>query len=174
MTSYVSIPNGDIDQDSPITQPLMTALRDNPIAITEGATGAPRIVGAAMFGTSAGTTVLRDCLPTGSRTVSSSNAAVVTQVVESASATALVDCEIQVLVTSSISGSGAARRIDIYKNGTVVQTYGAVTGATVSVSLAAGDDIGVNIVAQGTNDAVGSTTLSVLQYRVDTRSAVFA
>jgi hypothetical protein len=35
MTSYVSIPNGDIDQDSPITQPLMTALRDNPIAIAE-------------------------------------------------------------------------------------------------------------------------------------------
>jgi hypothetical protein len=35
MTSYVAIPNGDIDQDSPITQPLMTALRDNPIAIGE-------------------------------------------------------------------------------------------------------------------------------------------
>ena len=35
MTTYVAIPNGDIDQDSPITQPLMTALRDNPIAIAE-------------------------------------------------------------------------------------------------------------------------------------------
>jgi hypothetical protein len=41
MTSYVSIPNGDIDQDSPITQPLMTALRDNPLAISEGDTTAP-------------------------------------------------------------------------------------------------------------------------------------
>lgn len=43
MTTYTNIPDGDIDQDSPVTQPLMTALRDNPIAITEGASGAPRI-----------------------------------------------------------------------------------------------------------------------------------
>lgn len=47
MTTYTAITNGQIDQDSPITQPLMTALRDNPIAITEGATGAPRIRGEA-------------------------------------------------------------------------------------------------------------------------------
>ena len=47
MTTYTAITNGQIDQDSPITQPLMTALRDNPIAITEGATGAPRILGLA-------------------------------------------------------------------------------------------------------------------------------
>jgi hypothetical protein len=45
MTSYTAIANGDIDQDSPVTQPLVTALRDNPIAIIEGATGAPRIRG---------------------------------------------------------------------------------------------------------------------------------
>jgi len=50
MTTYTSIPNSDIDQDSPVTQPLMTALRDNPIAITEGASGAPRIVAAAIEG----------------------------------------------------------------------------------------------------------------------------
>lgn len=41
MTTFVAIPNGDIDQDSPVTQELFTALRDNPIAISEGATGAP-------------------------------------------------------------------------------------------------------------------------------------
>lgn len=45
MTTYSTITNGQIDQDSPITQPLMTALRDNPTAIAEGATGAPRIYG---------------------------------------------------------------------------------------------------------------------------------
>jgi len=47
MTTYTTIPNSDIDQDSPVTQPLMTALRDNPIAITEGSSGAPRIANAA-------------------------------------------------------------------------------------------------------------------------------
>lgn len=48
MTTYATIANGDIDQDSAITQTLMTAMRDNPIAITEGATNAPRIQLAAL------------------------------------------------------------------------------------------------------------------------------
>ena len=43
MTTYTSIPTADIDTDSPITTTLMTLMRDNPIAITEGATGAPRV-----------------------------------------------------------------------------------------------------------------------------------
>lgn len=48
MTTYSAITNGQVDQDSPITQPLMTALRDNPIAITEGSSGAPKIQTAAI------------------------------------------------------------------------------------------------------------------------------
>ncbi|MEQ3625994.1 MAG: hypothetical protein ABNH26_08805 [Celeribacter sp.] len=46
MTTYTPITDGAIDQDSPITVGLMTALRDNPIAIAEGAPGAPLINGA--------------------------------------------------------------------------------------------------------------------------------
>jgi hypothetical protein len=41
MTTYVVIPDGDIDLDSPVNQPLMTALRDNPIAIAESDTSVP-------------------------------------------------------------------------------------------------------------------------------------
>lgn len=48
MTGYVTISNTAIDQDSPITVALVTALRDNPIAITEGASGAPKIQTAAL------------------------------------------------------------------------------------------------------------------------------
>lgn len=44
MTTYTTIPDGDIDQDSPVTQPLMTALRDNPIAIQEGDATAPNLL----------------------------------------------------------------------------------------------------------------------------------
>lgn len=44
MTSYVTIPNTDVDAESPIDVDLMTALRDNPIAITEGASGAPKVL----------------------------------------------------------------------------------------------------------------------------------
>jgi hypothetical protein len=61
MTTYVSIPNGDIDQDSPITQPLMTALRDNPIAIAEADSTVPAgllpTVHLGTFTTTTGTTV---------------------------------------------------------------------------------------------------------------------
>lgn len=53
MTAYVSIPNGDVDPESPITTSLMVALRDNPTAIMEKASGAPVLANgyivAAMF-----------------------------------------------------------------------------------------------------------------------------
>lgn len=42
MATYNSIPHSDIDGGSPIKTELMTWLRDNPTAIAEGATGAPR------------------------------------------------------------------------------------------------------------------------------------
>ena len=40
---WTSISNTSIDQDSPITVSLMTALRDNPIAIANGDAGAPKV-----------------------------------------------------------------------------------------------------------------------------------
>lgn len=54
MTTYTAIPNSQVDQDSPVTQPLMTLLRDNPIAISEGAADAPRIYLRALEGLTAG------------------------------------------------------------------------------------------------------------------------
>jgi hypothetical protein len=50
MTTYTAIPDSDIDPESPITTTLMTRIRDNPIAITEGAAGAPPIANAALAG----------------------------------------------------------------------------------------------------------------------------
>lgn len=41
MTTYTAVPDSDIDANSPVTATLMTLLRDNPIAITEKAAGAP-------------------------------------------------------------------------------------------------------------------------------------
>ena len=48
MATYTAITDAEIDQDSPITQTLMTKYRDNLIATTEGAAGAPRIVRGAL------------------------------------------------------------------------------------------------------------------------------
>lgn len=43
MTTWTDIIAAALDPDSPIDQALMTALRDNPVAIAEGALGAPRV-----------------------------------------------------------------------------------------------------------------------------------
>jgi len=48
MTAYTTITNSEIDTDSPVTESLMTRMRDNPIAITEGSSGAPAIQTAAL------------------------------------------------------------------------------------------------------------------------------
>ena len=49
MTSYTPIANGSVDAGSPIDEGLITALRDNPIAISEGSTGAPPIASTAVL-----------------------------------------------------------------------------------------------------------------------------
>lgn len=46
MADYTTITDAQVDPEAPITSELMSALRDNPIAIAEGATGAPLISGA--------------------------------------------------------------------------------------------------------------------------------
>lgn len=48
MTTYTTIADADIDPESPGTTTLFTRMRDNPIAITEGAGGAPSVVYAAL------------------------------------------------------------------------------------------------------------------------------
>lgn len=47
MATYTAITDAEIDQDSPITQTLMTKYRDNLIAVVEGAPSAIKILGLA-------------------------------------------------------------------------------------------------------------------------------
>ena len=48
MTTYTGIANSEVDGDSPITDTLMQRLRDNVLAMFEGAAGAPRLQLAAL------------------------------------------------------------------------------------------------------------------------------
>lgn len=43
MTDYTTITDAQVDPEAPITSELVTALRNNPLAIIEGAAAAPRI-----------------------------------------------------------------------------------------------------------------------------------
>ena len=49
MAAWTTIPDSDVDPESPITTSLMVALRDNPIAIAEGASGAPALISPVQF-----------------------------------------------------------------------------------------------------------------------------
>lgn len=51
MTSYTAIPDTSIDPEAPVTSELMTLLRDNPIAISEGGNSAPKVQGIAIDNT---------------------------------------------------------------------------------------------------------------------------
>ena len=51
MTTYTTIADANLDPDSPARSIDALALRDNPIAIAEGAAGAPRIEDAALDST---------------------------------------------------------------------------------------------------------------------------
>lgn len=48
MADYIAQPDTAVDPDAPVTSDLMYALRDNPIAMFEGASGAPRLADAAL------------------------------------------------------------------------------------------------------------------------------
>lgn len=48
MADYIAQPDTAVDPDAPVTSDLMYALRDNPIAMFEGASGAPRLADSAL------------------------------------------------------------------------------------------------------------------------------
>lgn len=58
MATYSAIPDANLDPDSPARSIDALALRDNPIAIAEGAAGAPKIENAAFQVVSAANTVI--------------------------------------------------------------------------------------------------------------------
>lgn len=62
MTDYNAILDTECEPDAPVTSQLVFALRDNPVAITEGAVGAPRNTDASLSTTvtTAGNTWVRN------------------------------------------------------------------------------------------------------------------
>lgn len=63
MATWKNLADSALDPDAPLTSELAYAWRDNPIAITEGAAGAPRIQYAAIQTPSVGNAVVVTSLP---------------------------------------------------------------------------------------------------------------
>lgn len=175
MTTYNVIADSALDPDAPLTSELAYRWRDNPLAIAEGAVGAPRIYGAAMFGPVAGAVIQRKCTPI--RSVSSSSTTPDTEKAYAAYFTAMVECIVRVTTSCTVTvTSGTTGEMYIYKNGTSIQTYSSSqTNATVDVTLAAGDAIAVELRAVGTSGgATGTISVSKLEYSFNARSAVMS
>ena len=58
MADWTELPDTSVDPDAPVTSDLMYALRDNPIAIAEGAPGAPKLRASGAFDSVSGNTLI--------------------------------------------------------------------------------------------------------------------
>lgn len=92
MADWTTITETATDPDAPVTSTLIKALRDNPSAIAEGASGAPRIV--------------RSALKTATGSVSGSLAAGAVVVVSLNQYSFWPDIRLDTLGTIAISGGG--------------------------------------------------------------------
>ena len=110
MTTYTAIPNGDIDADSPLTTGLVNLLRDNPVAMTEGSAGAPKIQAAAMDTDS----VVQDAI-----------AANVVGQSEIKTATSQLSKSITGGSTNFLSPTGGTYSLHVYMGGNSFSCYGA-------------------------------------------------
>ena len=132
MTDNNTIVDSRIDPNAPATSDLFYHLRDNPIAMFEGSSGAPRLSVDATQGSVAGDVLLFSSVPAGYLQIDG---------IASSVFRATVDCELRV-VAVRIASNGAAWGYKIYKNTTAIATAVYNTGTlTVDVTLSAGETV---------------------------------
>ena len=152
MTSYITITDAETDPEAPLTATLAKKWRDNPIAITEGAAGAPRISPLAFAPVAAGDVVIQRLTPQGVAvtvvSTSTTSSGVYTPSTTYNSDLFFHDVintgtiRFKGTVSTFISGgasSPSSPSFRIYKNGTLVSS---VSGTfSVDLSVSAGDQI---------------------------------
>lgn len=141
MTDYTSIADSQVEPLSPVTSELMTALRDNPLAIAEGSIGAPRMVLKSIERLVAGDTIRSQ------RSLLLANGEVITH------SFAFIQIG-TIRCTTSGTGGGGTWLVSRTRNGTstTVASGSGVTSST-DVSVIPGD----SVLIQYTNGSVGQT-----------------
>lgn len=177
MTSYVAIPNGDVDQDSPVTQPLMTALRDNPIAIAEGASGAPKIQTIALEPpTSATTYVIRRLqISEASTSVATYPSGLLNDrfsAEQHVGVTVLVPGSIYCYLEHRSGGTIQTSEVRILKNGVVLATWSTTSTTYVARSLTVSVAIGDSIIFQNRGASGTSYWQNLIVYSGNNNMAV--
>jgi hypothetical protein len=179
MATWTTLPDASLEPGKPIRSIDGLALRDNPVAITEGAAGAPRIIGRAAKRIN-DYAVLTVSASDAERVELGSNLEILTLFTTS---TANPPTVVAIRYTiSTYTGSirfkashrinsdlGWTSRLSIFKNGTLIQAYTTTSDSLVvrtnDVSIAPGDIIewrhssnnaGINSIVSGNPTATAS------------------
>jgi len=177
MTSYITITDAETDPEAPLTATLAKKWRDNPIAITEGSAGAPKISPLAFAPVAAGDVVIDKLSPQGITTsilsFTSSGAALGTL-----SSTYISDLGLYTVINTgtirikgtvsggaSGGGSFSSPTFRIYKNGTLSSsptgTFSVDLSVTASDQIYFGGSIGYNITSSGGTVSLGLLNLTI-------------
>jgi hypothetical protein len=154
MATWTTLPDASLEPGKPIRSIDGLALRDNPVAITEGAAGAPRIIGRAAKRIN-DYPVLTVSASDALRVDQGSNFELLTlqtnisenppTVVAIRYTISTYTGSIRFKASHFISFSGITSRLSIYKNGTLIQAYTTTLDSPVlrtnDVSIAPGDVI---------------------------------
>ena len=169
MTTWTTLSAGAVGVGGIPSGSTVTALRDNPVAIAEGSSGAPRIVGASIHATTAADAFvlyragINTSLPliavAGSEGGGTNSANAI-----GSEFTALVACVIRVKFTVTITGNSGTSTVYIRKESTDLQSYTTGGNKSYDVTLAAGETVG--LWAESAVTSTGSRTVILTNYRI--------
>ena len=163
MATYTSIAASENEPLAPVTATLMDRLTNNPIAMFEGASGAPRLDEAARAGSVAGDTLLFSALGgTNSLSHQGVDASSPQEIIQHSHFRATTTCGLRCTaeVTSAINGG----EIFLYKNGVEVTSRTTVGQLSADVSLVAGDTVWFEVRA-GSGSGSGELVANTVAFR---------
>lgn len=145
MADWKTIPDTDVDPDAPVTSELMYALRDNPVAIAEGATGAPRITQSSFVAPTVGS-AYKLGEGSGTRTVTTVNFTIMGAVFMAGS------------VSVSYTKSGSAGTVSLMRGSTELSSRTTNGTTDIDVNLASGDSLSIRITGNSGASATAIVT----------------
>ena len=164
MADYIGITEAQSNPFAPLTSELVKQLRDNPIAIAQGADGAPRINSLAHPVFAAGETLLDQLAVAETISLSSNSAGTVTGNIDLVRFTPMKDGELR------LSGVPSGGEIRLFKNSSLVATLSGSGTQTADFSFLATDSIRVFLVFSATFPTDGgsaSTTFTDVRFLAD-------
>lgn len=131
MSTFTVIPDTDLDANSPITENIMLALRDNPLAIQQGDASAPRIQKEALGPESVGSYLINTSQDTTKGTLSATQTGSLTTVYTNVTVTGLISYALGGAFQDAVASTVG---IQLLANGSWRTIYSVYTGSSSGVN----------------------------------------